>query len=151
MLGRDVVRRFWEAFAPELAEQGYDLIEVEYAQQSGVRILRVFIDAPAGITHNDCQKVSHLLSPLLDAEDWLDEHYMLEVSSPGIDRPLRRPEDFQRFVGEKVKLQAIGPVQGRKRFRGTLTGFADGMVQVECDGTAYDIHLENVKKANLDR
>lgn len=151
VLGRDVVRRFWEVFGPELAGHGYELIEVEYAQQSGVRILRVFIDAPDGITHNDCQKVSHVLSPLLDAEDWIDEHYVLEVSSPGFDRPLRRPQDFSRFAGERVRVQAISPVQGRKRFRGELIGYEDGMIRVDCDGTSYDIHLENVKKANLDR
>ena len=151
VLGRDVVRRFWEAFTPELAEQGYELIEVEYAQQSGVRILRVFIDASAGISHGDCQKVSHVLSPLLDAGDWIDEHYLLEVSSPGFDRPVRRPEDFQRFVGERIKIQTISPTQGRKRFRGVLVGYDDGMIKVECDGATYAIHLENIKKANLDR
>lgn len=149
--GRDVVRRSWEVFAPELAAQGYDLIEVEFAQQSGMHVLRIFIDAPGGITHGDCQKASHLLSPLLDAEDWIDDRYVLEVSSPGFDRPLRRPEDFERFAGENVRIQTISPSQGRKRFRGVLQGLNAGMVRVEIDGVAYDIHLDNVKKANLDR
>lgn len=150
-MGHDVVRRFWEAFAPELAQLGYDLIEVEFAQQSGTRVLRVFIDAKAGITHSDCQRVSHVVSPLLDAGEWIDGRYMLEVSSPGFDRPVRRPEDFARFIGEKIKVQTVSPTGGRKRFRGTLTGFEDGMITVECDGVPYGIHLENVKKANLDR
>ena len=76
---------------------------------------------------------------------------MLEVSSPGFDRPIRKPKDFARFVGEKVKLTAHMPVQGRKRFRGAIHGFEDGLVTVNCDGTAYAIHIENVKKASLDR
>jgi ribosome maturation factor RimP len=145
------VPRFWADFAPGLAEQGYDLVEVEYTQQSGVRVLRVFIDAPDGITHSDCQKVTHYLSPRLDGEDWIAEHYLLEVSSPGFDRPVRKPEDFARFVGEPIKVQTTSPTQGRKRFRGRLAGYAEGMITVECDGIPYAIHLENIKKANLDR
>jgi ribosome maturation factor RimP len=151
MAEHDVVSRFWEVFEPELADQGYELVEVEYAHQGGTRILRVFIDRTGGVSLDDCQTVSRFLSPMLDAEDWIENQYMLEVSSPGFDRPVRKPADFQRFVGEPIKVQTTSPTQGRKRFHGTLVSYADGMLVVESDGSQYAIHLEHVKKANLDR
>jgi ribosome maturation factor RimP len=75
----------------------------------------------------------------------------LEVSSPGIDRPIRKPEDFERFAGERIRLKARSPVNGRKHFKGVLTGLKDGLVLLECDGESHAIHIENIKKANLDR
>ena len=139
-------------FDPELTEQGYELVEVEYGRQDGVLILRVFIDkASDGITLDDCTAVSQLLSPVLDAKDFIDGEYMLEVSSPGFDRPLRRPEHFVRFAGEPVKLVTRALVGGRSRFSGVLKGFEDGLVLLEVDGAPVSIHIENVKKARLNR
>ena len=157
-----VIRRIWRDLEPELLEQGYELVEVEYAPQQGARVVRLFIDRASagavpfgdgprksGVTLDDCQAVSQLAGPLLDKADFLDGRYMLEVSSPGVDRPVRKAADFARFAGERVKLSAIEPVAGRRQFKGVLRGFEDGLVRVECDGTMYEVHIENVKKANL--
>ncbi|HEO72101.1 MAG TPA: ribosome maturation factor RimP [Candidatus Hydrogenedentes bacterium] len=147
----EIIRRSWQELEPDLAEQGYELVEVEYEQQGGHGLLRLYIDCEAGVTLDDCAAVSQLLSPLLDMKDYIKSAYTLEVSSPGIDRPVRKPLDFARFTGERVKLHTYEPVQGRKRFKGILQGLYDGLVRVECDGPVYDIHLENLKKVKLDR
>jgi len=139
-------------FDPELTEQGYELVEVEYGRQNGMLILRVYVDkASGGITLDDCTAASQLLSPVLDARDFITDEYMLEVSSPGFDRPLRKPEHFARFVGEPVKVVTHALVGGRSRFTGTLKGFEDGLVLLEVDGEAVSIHVENLKKARLNR
>ena len=152
MSKEELVRRFWTVFEPEINEQGYELVEVELTGQSGVRILRVFIDKEVdGIRHEDCASVSQLLNPLLDADDFISENYILEVSSPGFDRPVRKPKDFERFAGEAITLVTHAPVDGRKKFSGVLRGFDDGLIQVDCDGQLYEIHAENLRKANLNR
>jgi ribosome maturation factor RimP len=148
----ELVRRAWRALEPCLAEQGYELVEVEYARQGGSPLLRLYIDkAGGGITLDDCTAVSELLGPVLDAGDFISEHYLLEVSSPGIDRPLRKTADFERFAGEEIRLVAEAPSEGRKRFTGILRGIKDGSIEVECEGHGYQIHIENLKKANLNR
>lgn len=152
MSKEELVRRFWERFDAEIAEQGYELVEVEIAGQSGMRILRVYIDKPGtGIHIEDCTVVSQFLNPLLDAEDFISENYILEVSSPGIDRPVRKPDDFIRFTGEEITVLTYSPLQGRKKFTGILRGFEDGLIQVECEETLFEIHQENLKRANLNR
>lgn len=152
MSKEELVRRFWAVFEPEIVEQGYELVEVEITGEGGVRILRIYIDKDSGgIRHEDCASVSQLLNPLLDADDFISENYILEVSSPGIDRPVRKPEDFTRFSGESIQLSTHSPVDGRKKFSGVLRGFDDGLIQVDCDGTLYEIHAENLRKANLIR
>jgi ribosome maturation factor RimP len=151
MVINEIVRRVWLEFEPELASHGYELVEVEYGPERGTCVLRLFIDKPGGVTLDDCQTVSHLVSALLDAADFISEKYCLEISSPGFDRPLRKPCDFERFAGERVKVVLASPVEGRKRFSGVLKGFSDGLIALDCGGQAYEVHIENVKKANLDR
>lgn len=149
---REIVRTAWRVLEPQVAEQGYELVEVEYTGPSGRPTLRLFLDQPAGgITLDDCAAMSHVLSPVLDAADFIDGNYILEVSSPGVDRPLRKPADFERFVGEEVRLTTHAPTRGRKKFTGVVKGLRDGMISLECDGAEYEIHLENLKKANLNR
>lgn len=152
MSKEELVRRFWTRFESEIEEQGYELVEVEIAGQSGVRILRIYIDkAGGGIGLDDCTVVSQFLNPLLDAEDFISENYILEVSSPGIDRPLRKPADFIRFSGEEVTVMTQSPIEGQKKFTGTLRGFEDGLIQVDCEGTPQGIHIENLRRAHLNR
>lgn len=147
----DVVRRVWEDLDPHIEEQGYELLEVEFARVGGNRLLRLFIDREGGITLDDCQAVSQLVSPLLDATGIVEGKYVVEVSSPGFDRPVRKPEDFVRFAGERIRVTARTPVAGRRNFIGILKGFQDGLVTIECDGTCYEVHIENIRKARLDR
>lgn len=150
---QETVRRAWADFAEPVGNLGYEIIELEFTGgPGGMHILRVYIDKPGGgIGLDDCTAVSQALNPVLDREDYIGENYYLEVSSPGIDRPLRRPEDFARFVGEPVRVTTHAPVDGSKRFRGVLEALREDMVVVSVDGVPHDIHLENVKKANLDR
>jgi ribosome maturation factor RimP len=130
---------------------GYEVVEIEYRLENGRWILRIFIDAPAGITLDDCADVSQAVSVLLDESDFIAEKYYLEVSSPGIARPLRKVEDFERFAGEPVVLRAAAPVHGRRRFKGVLLGLREGLIEVECGGERHTVHLENLDRAHLDR
>lgn len=144
-------KRGWHELEPHLAEQGYELVELDFGQQGGRQVLRIFIDKEEGIALDDCQAVSQLLSPILDESDLMGSGYMLEVSSPGIDRPVRKPEDFKRFAGQRITIRTQAPIDGRRHFKGVLVGFCDDLVTVECDGAHYEIHAENVLRANLDR
>jgi len=148
---RDIVRRVWAELEPALAGLGFELIEVEFGRHGSSGLLRLFIDRPGGVTLDDCTAASRVASALLDRSDPIDSEYMLEVSSPGIDRPVRRVKDFERFTGEAVKVRTSTPVEGRKKFSGVLAGISDGMIEIQSDGATYRIHLENVKHANLDR
>lgn len=147
----EIVRRAWETLEPKLGELGFELIEVEFGRHGAADVLRLFIDRPKGVTIDDCAAASRVVSATLDSEDFIESHYMLEVSSPGFARPIRKPKDFERFSGERIKLKTVAPVEGRKRFSGVLTGFADGLVGVETEEKEYRIHVENVKQAHLDR
>ena len=147
----EITRRAWAELEAPLAEMGYEVIEIEFLQEGRRMILRLFVDKTGGITLDDCTAVTQLVSPLLDRSDFVSGEYFLEVSSPGIDRPVRKPADFERFVGEPIRVRAVEPVQGRRNFRGVLQGFDDGLIVVACDGQAYSVHIENLAKANLDR
>ena len=119
---------------PGIRSMGYELVGVEY--QSGGKgggLLRVYIDSADGISADDCQKVSYQVSGVLDVEDPIPGHYTLEISSPGLDRLLFRPEDFERFAGQQVKLRTASPVDGRRNFKGRLVGLRDGQVVIEQD------------------
>jgi len=135
---------------PGIRSLGYELVGVEY--QSGGRgggLLRVYIDSVDGVTADDCQKVSYQVSGVLDVEDPIPGHYTLEVSSPGLDRLLFRPEDFERFAGQQVKLRASSPVDGRRNFKGRLVGMRDGQVVIEQDDVEVSLPYEQVDQARL--
>lgn len=151
MAKEEVIERAWRELEPHLNEQGYELVEVEFGQHGHVWVLRIYVDREGGITLNDCAAVTHLLNPLLDASDLIGGRYTLEVSSPGFDRPVRKPHDFERFAGERIKVRTHLPVDGRKRFAGVLKGVADGIVMVECEDASHGICIENIQRANLDR
>ncbi len=148
----ELLRLAWPILEPELASLGYELVELVFTKTGNTRVLRVHIDKEGGgITIDDCTAASRLLDPVLDATELIMSQYMLEVSSPGIDRPIRKAVDFERFVGETIRMEAYVASNGRKRFSGTLVGFEEDMIQVECDGETYEVHIENLKHAHLDR
>jgi len=136
---------------PAVRALGYELILVELAGAGGRRSLRLYIDQDGGVGLSDCVAVSREVSALLDVEDPIDGPFVLEVSSPGVDRPLVRPEDFERFTGELVKLRTRRPVEGRRTFSGVLIGLIEGDVVVEDDaGDGHRVPLDAVKTANVD-
>ncbi len=129
-----------------LAGLGYEMVDLEISNRG--KLLRLFIDKPVGINVDDCVLVSNHVSRLLAVE--MDFDYdRLEVSSPGLDRPLKKVADFQRFKGEAAMVKLRVPLQGRKKFEGVLQGVENGMLQIEVDGNLLRFDLENVDKARL--
>ena len=134
---------------PGVSAMGFELVDVEVAGSRHSPTLRVYIDSPAGVNVDDCARVSRQLSALLDVEDPLPGQYTLEVSSPGLDRPLVKPEDFKRFVGETIKVKMHEPLQGRKNFSGRLVDVAADHVVVEVDKEHLDLLFEGMERARL--
>ena len=134
---------------PALERLGYELsdLEVSFGGKNGV--VRIFIDKPDGIGLDDCEKVSMAVSALLDVDDPLPGQYQLEVSSPGLDRKLTKTAHFQRFKGEIVKVQMRFPIEGRKRFRGTLMASDDEYIVVEVDGESHTLPMATIDTARL--
>jgi ribosome maturation factor RimP len=119
--------------APVVARCGCELVAVELTNEHGQELVRLYIDAPGGVSVGDCTRVSHALSPVLDVDDPMpDEAYRLEVSSPGIDRPVQRPQDFLRFTGFRARLR-LTPRKGRRRFTGRLGGLDGDVVVLHTD------------------
>ena len=134
---------------PAVTALGYELVGVEYSSGGRGGLLRVYIDRPEGITLDDCQAVSHQVSGVLDVEDPISGQYSLEVSSPGLDRPLFRDADFERFAGHRVRVQTSSPVGGRRKFKGTLLGLEDGQVLLKVDDEDLRLPLEKIDQARL--
>jgi ribosome maturation factor RimP len=140
----------------ELGEQaalgtGIEIAEIQLRGAGKARLLRVYIDKPGGVTHGDCELISEKLGKLLDEEDAVPgESYTLEVSSPGIDRKLSKPRDFERVVGQKIRVAVQEPIEGQKWFEGKLAQLAEGMLEVEtAPGHSVRVPLEQVRKAKL--
>ena len=134
---------------PAIERLGYELSDLEVNVGGKHGVLRVFIDKSDGIGLADCEKVSLAVSALLDVEDPLPGHYNLEVSSPGLDRKLTKIEHFQRFEGETVKVQMRFPIEGRRRFRGTLVSSDDENIVVDVDGESHTLPVATIDTARL--
>jgi ribosome maturation factor RimP len=148
---RDRVQEFVAAKAAEVLEpQGVELVDVGYRREGGQWVLRLYIDRPGGVTLDDCAKVSRQVGDLLEVSDSIDHAYTLEVSSPGLDRPLKKESDFARYQGREVRIKTYSPLFGRKNFRGKLLGLREGRVEVEVEGQTFAIPREAISKANLD-
>ncbi len=134
---------------PSLEEMGIELVDIEYLSEQNRRILRVYADRPTGINLDDCAMVSREIGNLLDVKDLLPDRYVLEVSSPGLNRPLKREKDFLCAVGRKIKVKTVVPVKGRRNFSGVLQSFEGGVLKLELDDAVIPISREDVGKANL--
>lgn len=128
-----------------LSGMGYELVALEMTRPGG--LLRVYIDRPNGIDVDDCAQVSNHLSRLFTVEGI--DYDRLEISSPGLDRPLRKPADFQRFVGERVQVKTRIPIAGRKNFTGKLCAASESQIAIDVDGTVNELALSIVDKARL--
>jgi ribosome maturation factor RimP len=136
-------------FEPVLAEAGYELVEVELVTGQGGATLRVYIDSPEGIDLDDCAAASRPISELLDVEDPFPGEYSLEVSSPGIDRVLRTPEHYARFVDNRVKVELAVPRDGRKRYTGMLREADGESIRMDVDNFSVSIRLAEIQRARL--
>ena len=134
---------------PTVERLGYELADLEVRLGGKGGLIRVFIDKPEGIDLDDCEKVSLAVSAILDVEDPVPGNYNLEVSSPGLDRKLTKVEHFQRFEGEIVKVQMRFPIEGRRRFRGTLVSSDDENIVVDVDGESHSLPLKTIDTARL--
>jgi ribosome maturation factor RimP len=144
------VDKLSQLIEPVVAGQGYELVDVEWKNESGW-VLRVFIDKPAsGVSLDDCATVSRELSAVLDVEDAIGPAYSLEVSSPGLNRPLKKESDFARFIGKKAKIRTRRPVgDTRRNFSGTLVAVAEGKVKIDVGDQVCEVPVADVEKANL--
>ena len=143
------LERIREAAERVARSAGVEVVDVEW-KIGKERFLRVYIDKPDGVSHRDCEAVSNQLSVILDVEDLVPgPHYILEVSSPGLDRKLTRPAEFERFAGRLARISTNEPVENQKFFEGRLAGFADGKVQIEVKGRVVAVPVEGIRKANL--
>lgn len=138
-----------ELIAPKIAENNMELVDVDYVKEGGHWVLKVFIDKPGGIDLDDCQLVSKIIGPVLDEYDPVPNSYTLEVSSPGINRPLKKLSDFKRFQGGRVSLNTFGPVDGQRRFNGILKGVEGDQVRLDIGGRDVLLPFKQVAKANL--
>jgi ribosome maturation factor RimP len=169
---RKEIADLWNLVVPYAEGAGFDLVELQWGREDGGWVLRVFIDRPfraddgprlpgggagalaealepSGISFEDCERVSRDISAALDVADLITQAYRLEVSSPGLERPLRREQDFRRFVGRKVKIRTTDAVDGRRNFSGILVGALSGVVEVECDGRSHKVPIDLMMRANL--
>ena len=152
----DVVARVTELAEPLAASLGLELAEVEYRQEGRQMVLRLYIDKDGGVTLDDCSAVSRELTEILDVEDFIQGHYNLEVSSPGLNRPLKKPSDYERYTGRLVKIRTFEPLADdagnmRKTFLGELLGLSDSIVRLKLnEGQTASIPLGKVAKANLE-
>jgi ribosome maturation factor RimP len=164
---RKEIDDLWKLIEPPVEGAGLELVELQWNREVEGWVLRVFIDRPPAptipgqpasdapgfeplfVSHEDCELVSRDLSATLDVADIIRHAYRLEVSSPGIDRPLRRERDFARFAQQKAKIRTTDPVEGRRNFSGVLLGAKDGQVQIDCEGKSYQLPIDVIARANL--
>src|ERR1700692_1729028 len=148
---RDALMRLLE---PPIEALGFELVDIEFAREGRGGVLRIFIDHRAensslGVTVDDCARVSHTVSQVLETQDPIKGHYTLEVSSPGFDRILRTSAHFQAFVGARIFAELKVPIDGRRRFVGELKSIAGDTILMEVDGKAHSLPLERIQKARL--
>lgn len=140
--------RLIELLEPPLQAMGYELVDLE-VRVGGKGLLRIYIDQTNGVDLRDCERVSRQIGAFLDVEEPIPGSYALEVSSPGLDRPLRTVAHFQRFAGHEAKLRLVGPIEGRRNFKGRLCGVENEGVVIDVDGRIWHLPLADVAAAHL--
>lgn len=142
-------QRLTELLSPTVEAAGFELLGCEFVPAGRHSTLRLFIDHPDGVTVDHCAVVSREVGAILDVEDPIQNEYNLEVSSPGLDRPLFTPAHFAKVVGQKVEVKLAIPQDGRRKFKGQLLEILDDMLVIEVDGKPYRLLMDNVDKANV--
>jgi ribosome maturation factor RimP len=146
------VTRVWELAAPLIEGEGMEIVDIEFRHEGtrGGRILRLYLDKEGGPSVDDLSKVSRQLSELLDTHDVVPGTYTLEVSSPGINRPLKRPEHFARFVGKRIRVRTRDSINGRRSFLGTLQEVLENQITLKQDEAQYQIPFAVIEKSNYE-
>ena len=139
-----------EILQPIVEEHGFELVDVDYVKEGSNWYLRAYIDKPGGITVNDCETVSRKLSDILDEKDYIDDAYILEVSSPGLGRPLKKEKDFKRSLGEEVEIRTYRMIEKQKEFTGILRAYDETTVTIEMEnGTEKTFEKSNIALIRL--
>lgn len=141
--------RLIEMLQPLVEELGYEFVGLEYSANPKNAVLRIYIDAEDGIAVEDCERVSREVAALLDVEDPIRGRYNLEISSPGLDRPLFTPAHYEQFKGEQVQISLFAPEEGRRKIKGVILGVEDGQVKIEADQESFAVRFDNIAKARL--
>ncbi|MCH7881573.1 MAG: ribosome maturation factor RimP [Proteobacteria bacterium] len=137
-------------FEPVIRSMGYELVGIEISGGSQHSTLRVYIDREEGVNVEDCAAISHQISGILDVEEPFQQAFDLEISSPGVDRPLFNQEDYERFTGRMAKIRMAVPLDGRRNFKGELQGISQSRyVKIKVDNEGYELPLSDIAKANL--
>lgn len=134
---------------PVVEDEGCILWDVEYVKEAGTRYLRVYIDKEEGVSIDDCERISRRLDPILDEADPIAESYVFEVGSAGADRELKRPRDFEQFIGSEVEVKLYSPLKGSKRFVGELRAYEDGAVSIAQNGAVLRFEKDQVAQVRL--
>jgi ribosome maturation factor RimP len=135
---------------PILSNEGVELAEIEYRRESKGWVLRLYIDKEKGVTLDDCTRISQEVGRSLDVEDFISTPYTLEVSSPGLTRPLKKEKDFMKYRDHMIKVKTFDPIENRRQFKGKLLGVSEHRIEIEMDREIFQIPLSNVAKANLE-
>ena len=141
--------RIAELARPHVEAEGCSLWDVEYVREAGTWYQRIFIDKEGGLSIDDCERISRRLDPVLDEEDPIPDSYVFEVGSAGADRELKRPGDFEQFMGSEVDVRLYQPVDGSKLYTGTLCGYDNGRVSIDCGGKSRSFDKSQLAQVRL--
>ena len=145
-----IKKQLEDLLAPVVQQEGMELVDLHYQREQSGWVLRLYIDKPQGVNLKDCELISNKVSDLLDTENIIPYSYNLEVSSPGVYRPLRKESDFLRFQGQEASIYLYAAQEGRKHFKGILKGFQEGTVLIQEDTKLFSFPLQEIAKANLE-
>lgn len=149
-MSKEIINRAKDIAASILLNEGMELVEIEYRREAKGWVLRLYIDKEGGVSIDDCTHISQEVGRSLDVEDFISAPYTLEVSSPGLTRPLRSEKDFAKYRNHLIRVRTFDPIENRRRFKGRLLGISENQIEIEVDGGIIRIPLANVAKANLE-
>jgi len=147
---KEILDRVRVIAEPILSNEGMELVEIEYRRESKGWVLRLYIDNERGVTLDDCTRISQEIGRNLDVEDFISNAYTLEVSSPGLARPLKKEKDFMKYRNHVIRVKTFDPIGKRRQFKGKLLGLSENRIEIEIDRDTFQIPLSNVAKANLE-